>query len=425
MTAAPLTMTARERADAAFRERIVDNAMMGRVRATRHSGLYPYYKEQTPKGLNHVEIDGQRLLQLGSSNYLGLAQDPRIRAAVVDALERYGTSSTSSRLLTGTRPLHHQLEEELAAFLGKEAALVFATGYLANVGALPALIGRDDAAFYDAEVHACLIDGIRLSGAEAYRFRHNDTLGLAQKLRNSDHDRKLVVIDSLYSLNGDLAPLDEMVEIADRTGAWIFLDDAHGCGVLGPGGRGLAAALGVAERIPVIMGVFSKSFASTGGFVAGSAELIDHLRFNARSYLFSNAIAPAQAAAALAALRILRAEPDLPERAMQMARSARRRLREMGWRCGGDGSHMVPILLGNDVLTFKVAKALAEAGVSVSPAVHPGVPKGKDLLRLGFPPTLSPREMEQAFSAFAKVARAFPEALQARDMVPDMAHDMA
>ncbi len=414
-------MEARQHADAAFKERFVQNAMMRRVRETRRSGLYPYYKEQTPVGLNEVEIDGRRLLQLGSSNYLGLAQDPRIRQAVTEALERYGTSSTSSRLLTGTRPLHHQLERELADFFEKEAALVFATGYLANVGALPAMVGSKDAVFYDLEVHACLIDGIRLSGAEAHRFRHNDVEQLAEKLRGCQAERKLVVVDSLYSLNGDLAPLQRMLEVTDRAGAWIFLDDAHGCGVLGPGGRGLAAAEGVSARVPVIMGVFSKAFASTGGFVAGSAELIDHLRFNARSYLFSNAIAPAQAAAALAALRILRSEPELPARAMRLAERAREALRAIGWRCGGDGSHMVPVLLGDDILTFRVARALTEAGVNVSPAVHPGVPKGKDLLRVGFPPTLSSAEFDRAIEAFAKVAKTIPEALEARPTLAELA----
>ncbi|MEO1192430.1 MAG: 8-amino-7-oxononanoate synthase [Pseudomonadota bacterium] len=395
--------------------------MMRRVRETRRSGLYPYYKEQTPVGLNEVEIDGRRLLQLGSSNYLGLAQDPRIRQAVTQALERYGTSSTSSRLLTGTRPLHLQLERELAEFLGKEDVLVFATGYLANVGTIPAMVGNKDAVFYDLEVHACLLDGVRLSGAEAHRFRHNDVAQLAEKLRGCEAERKLVVVDSLYSLNGDLVPLREMLDVTDKAGAWIFLDDAHGCGVLGPGGRGLAAAEEVTDRVPVIMGVFSKAFASTGGFVAGSADLIDHLRFNARSYLFSNAIAPAQAAAALAALRILRSEPELPERAMQLAHRARQSLREIGWRCGGDGSHMVPVLLGDDVLTFRVAKALSEAGVNVSPAVHPGVPKGKDLLRIGFPPTLSAAAFDFAIEAFARVAREIPEALDAQQALAETA----
>ncbi len=403
--------TRRAAADRAFRTRIADNPMMRRVRATRAQGLYPYYREQTPVGLNEVEIDGRRLLQLGSSNYLGLAHDPRIRDAVVAALARYGTSCTSSRLLTGTRPLHHHLEGRLARFLDKEDALVFPTGYLANVGAIPALVGPRDAVFFDTEVHACLVDGVRLSGAEANRFRHNDLDDLASKLRGSEAARKLVVVDSLYSLNGDLAPLAPMVELTDREGAWIFLDDAHGCGVLGPGGRGLAHAVGQADRIPVIMGVFSKSFASTGGFVAGSAELIDHLRFNARSYLFSNAIAPAQAAAALAALDVLEAEPELPARALAMADHARDRLRAMGWRCGGDGSQMVPVLLGDDVLTFQVTKLLLEQGVNVSPAVHPGVPKGKDLLRVGFPPTLTAAQFEQALAAFQAVAEMLPEAL--------------
>lgn len=402
---------ARARADDAFGSRIIHNAMMQRVRETRSAGLYPYYVEQVPNGSNWVDINGARLLQLGASNYLGLAQDPRVRIAVMDALARYGTSSTSSRLLTGTRPVHHELEQRLADFLGKEDCLVFATGYLANIGTIPALVGRHDSVFYDAQVHACIIDGINLSGADAFRFRHNDVSDLEDKLAASDSARKLVVIDSLYSLNGDLAPLAQIVDVADAHGAWVFVDDAHGMGVLGPGGRGLAHAVGVADRVPVIMGVFSKSFASTGGFVAGSAELIDNLRFNARSYLYSNAIAPAQAAAALAALKILESEPDLPVRARAFAERARTALRKMGWRCGGDSTQMVPVLVGDQILTFRLAKALLQRGVNVSPAVHPGVPRGTDLLRVNFPPTLLDEEFDSALQAFADVAKEVPEAL--------------
>ena len=244
------------------------------------------------------------------------------------------------------------------------------------------------------------------------RFRHNDLADLDAKLAEHRVPRTLIVVDSLYSLVGDQAPIAGICDLADRYGAWVFLDDAHGCGVLGPGGRGLAHAAGVADRVPVIMGVLSKSFASTGGFIAGSAELIDHLRFNARSYLYSNALAPAQAAAALAVLDILAEEPTLPTRALECADHARRELRKMGWRCAGDGSQMVPILLGDDVLAFKITQALIAEGVLVSPAVHPGVPKGKDLLRIGFPPTMTEDEMERALGAFATVAAQFPEALE-------------
>ncbi|MEM7444133.1 MAG: aminotransferase class I/II-fold pyridoxal phosphate-dependent enzyme [Pseudomonadota bacterium] len=406
---------ARALADRAFETRIVENAMMKRVREIRRRGVYPYYAEQVPVGMNHVEIDGRKMLQLGSSNYLGLAADGRVKDAVVKALDDYGTSCTSSRLLTGTRPLHDRLEKRLASFLGKEAALVFATGYLANVGGIPALVGRHDAVFYDAEVHACVYDGIALSGADATRFRHNDTEHLAQLLKQTEAPRKLIVVDSLYSLNGDLAPLNEIVDLGDKYGAWVFLDDAHGMGVIGPGGRGLAASCGVSDRVPVIMGVFSKSFASTGGFIAGSADLIDHLRFNARSHLFSNAIAPAQAAAALASLSILEAEPERGERAMHFAENARTRLRAIGWRVGGDGSQMVPIFIGNDWLAFDVTNALRRYGVNVSPAVSPGVPRGRDLLSVGFPPSLNDAEMEEAFAAFEKVALEIPQALEPHD----------
>lgn len=402
-------------ADEAFRRRIVDNGMMRRVREIRDGGLYPYYAEQTPSGLNHVALDGERLLQLGSSNYLGLAADPRVREAVIAALHRYGTSCTSSRLLTGTRPLHHELERRLARFLGTEDALAFPTGYLANVGSIPALAGRHDGVYFDAEVHACIIDGAMLSGAKTYRFRHNDPAHLEELLSTSEHERKLIVIDSLYSLNGDLAPMEDIVAVAERCGAWVFLDEAHSLGVVGPGGRGLAHACGVADQVQVIMGVFSKSLASTGGFVAGSAELIDHLRFNARSYLFSNAIAPAQAAAALAALDILEAEPELAERAMSLAEQARAALRGMGWRCGGDGNQMVPILIGDETLTFRATQALRREGISVSPAVSPGVPKGRDLLRIGFPPSLSDAEFAFALEAFARVAAELPDALMPPD----------
>lgn len=404
-----MTSEAMARSDEAFGNRITENIMMRRFREVLATGLFPYYQAQTPDGLDEADVDGHKLIQLGSSNYLGLAHDPRVQRAAVDAITRFGTSCTSSRLFTGTLPLHETLELRLAQFLGKEAALAFTAGYLANIGIIPALVGRHDVVFFDAEVHACIIDGVRLSGADAIRFKHNDVTDLERKLIEHPAPRRLIAIDSLYSMIGDVAPLPAIVDVAENYGAWVFLDDAHGVGVLGPGGRGLAHACQVEARVPVIMGVFSKSFASTGGFIAGSAELIDYLRLNARSFVYSNALAPAQAAAALAALDILEAEPEIATRALSRADEARRQLRAMGWRCGGDGSQMVPVFIGDDTLTFRVTKALAEAGVVVSPAVYPAVPKGKDLLRVGFSPTLTEDQFVRALGAFERVIQRLPD----------------
>lgn len=400
-------MTLRQKRSMAdpFAVSIRDNAMMKRLREVRASGLLPYYQVQIPTGDNEVELDGKPMLLLGSSNYLGLAQDPRVKAFVKRIVDENGTSCTSSRLLSGTRQVHHDLEDELAAFLGKPACLVFSTGYLANVGTIPALIGRHDAVFFDAEVHACLIDGILLSGAKRHRFRHNEIEDLQRQLAASDVRRKLVVVDSLYSLNADLAPLDEISEICTRHGAWLFVDDAHGFGVLGPGGSGAVAEYGVTDAVPVIMGVFSKSLASIGGFVAGSTQLKEHLQYNARSYLYSNALSPANAAAALASLRILQEEPERATLALATAAHARARLREMGYTCGGDDTHMVPVLFGDDERTLVVAKELAARGIWVSPAISPGVPKGKALLRTCFPPTLTASQMQRGLDAFEATAK--------------------
>jgi 8-amino-7-oxononanoate synthase len=406
---------ARSSNDEAFRRRIVDNIMVTKLRELRRADINPYLKAQDPVGLDEVFVDGKRMIQLGSSNYLGLAQDPRVIHAALEAVETYGTSCTASRLLTGTRPLHEELEACLAKFLGKEDALAFTTGYLAATGAIPALVGRHDAVFMDAEVHACLIDGIRLSGADMVRFNHNDAEDLERQLVGNDAARKLIVIDSLYSMNGDIAPLPAIVELAEAYGAWVFLDDAHATGVVGPGGRGLAHAYGLEDKVDIIMGVFSKSLAATGGFVAGSAELIDHLRINARSFMFSNALAPAQAAATFAALKILMAEPERAALAMERADQGRKRLREIGWRCGGDGCHMVPVMIGDYWRALQVTKALAEHGVIVSPAVQPAVPKGKDLLRLNFSPTLTAEQFESALGAFEAVWKLMPEQRQAQE----------
>lgn len=311
----------------------------------------------------------------------------------------------------------------MADFIGTEATLVFSTGYMANLGTIPALVGRHDEAFFDAQVHACIIDGIMLSGASRSRFRHNDMAHLEQKLARSTSERKLVLVDSLYSLTGDIAPVDALVDLCRTHDAWLFLDDAHGLGVLGPQGRGLAAKFGLADQVQVTMGVFSKSFASVGGFIGGSAALVDTLRFNARSYLYSNALPPASAAAALASLRICQKEPERARKAIANAETARILFRQFGYECGGDGTQMVPVILRDENLTLEVTKVLAEEGVWVSPALYPGVPKGCDLLRICFPPTMSDSSLMMVFDAFERTANRFREELMrvrnAEDIQPD------
>jgi 8-amino-7-oxononanoate synthase len=388
-----------------FLEKLRDNPMMNRVREARSLDLLHYYDEADACGADVAIVDGRECIVLSTTNYLGLSHDSRVKRAAIAAIEAFGASCTASRVLYGTRSLHTTLEAELAEFLDKEAALVFATGYLANIGAIPALLGRHDGAVFDAEVHACLVDAIRLSGAKTFRFEHNSLRDLETQLEASAGMKKLVIIDSVYSLGGDIAPLSEIAGLSKRYGASLYVDDAHGIGVFGDCGRGLAQQLGVQNDVDVIMGVFSKAFGSVGGFVAGSAALIDYLRYNARSQVFSNALPPGQTAAALASLRIMKSEPELSMRTLARAAHARQKLREIGYPCGGDGGHMVPVLIGDDEMTLRLAKALRENGVLVGAAVPPAVPVGKALLRTGFTPTLTQNQLETVFSAFEKVGR--------------------
>lgn len=385
--------------------KITRHPMLVRARELEAAAQLPYFIAADNEPGNRVRVEGRTCINLSTSNYLGLSQDPRLKAAAVEAVERYGTSCTASRILYGTKSLHLALESELAAFLGKEAAIVFPTGYLANVGVVPALAGRHDDILFDAEVHACLIDGIQLSGARTHRFRHNDVDDLARRLREAEGNVKLVVVDSLYSMAGDMAPLAEIAELCGQHEAMLFVDDAHGIGVLGRDGRGCVDHFGLTDEVDVIMGVFSKSFGSVGGFVAGDAELMEYLRFAARTHMFSNALPPPQTAAALAALRLMANGETDPGRTLDVAARARSRLREIGYRVGGDGAHLVPVFVGDDEATLALARRLLERGIVTGPAISPAVPPGRGLLRIVFPPVLGEDELDEVFDAFERVGR--------------------
>lgn len=387
------------------------------ARTLRAANIYPYQRQMEADGTNHLKMEGRRYLNISSSSYLGLQSHPDVQAAAMAALDRYGPGA-NARILNGSRPIHAELEEALAAFLGKEAAIVFPTGYAANLGGIPALIGRGDVAICDAEVHACLLDGVKLSGADFVRFRHNDMDHLEKRLKDARGRKRLVVVDAVYSMSGDVADVGTIVDLCERHGAWLFLDDAHGIGVLGDGGRGTAHAFQVADRVPVIMGVLGKALGSVGGFIAGSHALIDYLRHTARTYLFSAALSPVSAAASLAALRVLQREPHLPRRPLELAERARNRFMELGFDCGASRSHIVPLYCGSNMRALAFWRGLEQQGVWSNPVFRPAVPPGRELLRNTFPASLDEQTFDAVLRAFGQLACEVNDSAQARPDEP-------
>lgn len=368
-------------------------------------GYYPYFIPLDENEGTEVIYKGQRLIMCGSNNYLGLTTHPKVRQAACDAVERYGTSCTGSRFLNGTLEMHEELERRLAAWVGKQAALVFSTGMQANLGAISAVVGRGDYVILDKDDHASIVDGARLSYGEIQRFRHNDIEHLDRVLKSlPEASGKLVVVDGLFSMGGDLASLPEMVPVCKKYNARLMVDDAHGMGVFG-GGRGTSAHLGVTDDVDLIMSTFSKSFASLGGFVAGDEEIIHYIKHFARSLIFSASIPPANAAAALAALEIMQAEPERVARVNQIGDYMRREYTAMGFNTGPSVSPIVPIMIGDDQKTFNFWKALFQAGVFVNPVISPAVPQGMQLLRTSYMATHTDAQLNQVLEIFGRVGK--------------------
>ncbi len=371
----------------------------------RKAGYYPYFIPLEDTEGTEVVINGHRLIMIGSNNYLGLTTHPKVRQAALDAIGRYGTSCTGSRFLNGTLELHEELERRLAAFMRKEAALVFSTGYQTNVGTISSLVGRGDFVITDRDDHASIVDGCRLSFGEMKRFRHNDMADLERVLASLPEDAgKLVVVDGVFSMGGDIAPLPEIVPICKKYGARLMVDDAHSVGVLGEG-RGTAAHFGMDDDADLIMGTFSKSFASLGGFIAGKAQVIDYIKHTARSLIFSASIPAANAAAALAALEIMQSEPERRERLMAIADKMRRGYKALGFNVGESQTPIIPIIIGDDTQTFMTWKALFAAGVYTNPVISPAVPPGMALLRTSYMATHTDEQMDRVLDIFAKVGK--------------------
>jgi 8-amino-7-oxononanoate synthase len=366
-------------------------------------GIYPYFRalSDTEGAIAHFE--GKEVVMIGSNNYLGLTTDARVRQAAEDAIERFGTSVTGSRFLNGTLELHLELDRRLAKFVGKEAALVFPTGYQTNVGTISALVQKGDYVIIDKDDHASIVDGCLMCRGEMKRFRHNDVSSLEDVLSKLPADAgKLVVVDGVYSMGGDIAPMQEVVAICKKYGARIMVDDAHGIGVTGAG-RGTAAHFGLTDDVDLIMGTFSKSFASIGGFIAGSKEVVHFIKHNARSLIFSAALTAASAAAALKSLDIMETEPEHVETLWDNAEYMRKGLKDLGYDTGKSNTPIIPIMIGDDFRTVVAWHALIEEGVYTNPVLPPGVLPGGSMLRTSYMATHRKEHLDRALKGFALV----------------------
>jgi len=375
------------------------------AKEARAAGLYPYFIPLEGNEGSTAIYQGRRVVMCGSNNYLGLTTHPKVREAAIEAVKRYGTSCTGSRFLNGTLELHLELERQLAEWVGKEAALVFSTGMQTNLGTISALVGRGDVVIMDKDNHASLVDGARLSWGELKRFRHNDPESLERVLeRIPDEAGKLVVVDGLFSMEGDIAPLPEIVPLCKKYGARLMVDDAHAMGVLG-GGHGTAAHFGLTDEVDLIMSTFSKSFASLGGFIAGDEPVIHYIQHHARALIFSASIPPANCAAVLAALEIMRNEPERIEQVNKNAEYMRQGYRQLGFNIGNSVTPVVPVIIGDNNLTFLAWKRLLEKGVFVNPIVAPATPEGRQLLRTSYMATHTREQLDFVLDVFAQVGR--------------------
>ena len=374
--------------------------------ALRDEGLYTYYRRISSAQDPVVTMDGRKVVMLGSNNYLGLANHPEVIAAASRALAKFGASCSGSRLLNGTLDIHVELEERLASFMKRDAALVFTTGFQANQGVLSCLLGRQDRVFLDSLDHASMIDGARLGFAKIFKYRHNDLDDLAGKLAQAPVDKgKLIAVDGVFSMEGDLANLPGLAKLASEYGAGLMVDEAHGIGVFGEHGRGTPEHFDLEHRVDLVTGTFSKALASVGGFIAGDATVIDFIRHHARPEIFSAAPPPASVAAALAALTIVEREPERREKLWENTNYMKAELQSIGFETGPSASPIIPIVTGDDLATFVMVKRLQEEGIFANPVISPAVPPGGAMIRTSYMATHERAHLDMALHVLRRVAR--------------------
>ena len=391
-------------------EKLLNKACSKDTRAEdiKAQGIYPYYRPISSGQDPLVTMaDGSKVLMFGSNSYLGLSDDPRLKEAAIAAIRKYGTSCSGSRFLNGTLDIHEELEAKLAKFVGKEEAVTYSTGFQVNLGVVSSLSFRGGFVFLDALDHACIIDGSRLGFSEVRKFRHNDMPDLEKKLwltpRNAN---KLIVVDGVYSMEGDLAPVPRLVELCQKYNASLMIDDAHGLGVVGENGSGTASHFGLTDKVDLIMGTFSKSFGSLGGFIAGDRTVIEYLKHNSRTLIFSASMTPASVAAASKALDIMIEEPERREHLWKVTRHAQEAFKAAGFDIGHTESPIIPLFVRDTMKAMAIVKMAYDAGVFITPVIAPAVPEKDVLIRFALMATHS---IEQVDEAVEKLTRIFKD----------------
>lgn len=370
------------------------------------AGIYPYFRKIESDQDTEVQIDGKKVLMFGSNAYLGLTNHPKVKEAAIEATKKYGTGCAGSRFLNGTLDLHLQLEQRLAEFIGKDDAIVYSTGFQVNLGVVSCITGREDYILWDELDHASIIEGHRLSFSRTLKYKHNDMESLEKQLQKCEPDRvKLIVTDGVFSMEGDIANLPTIVELGKKYNANIMVDEAHGIGVLGKQGRGTCDHFGVTDDVALIMGTFSKSFASLGGFIAADKEVINYLRHHSRSYIFSASSTPAATAAAGAALDIMISEPERIQNLWDLTNHALKGFRNMGCEIGHTSTPIIPLFIRDNDLTFLIVRELFDAGVFVNPVVAPAVAPQDTLIRFSLMATHTKAQLDQAMNAIQTIFR--------------------
>lgn len=368
--------------------------------------MYPYFTPIQEVNGNIVKVNGKEMIMVGSNNYLGLVNHPKVMKAAQEAVDRYGVATCGSRFLNGTLDIHVELERRLGKFMKKEAALAFSTGFQTNQGIISTIVGRGDAIITDRMVHASIVDASRLSYGNIFKFKHNDMADLERILSSIDvNDSKLVVVDGVFSMEGDLANLPEIVKLAKKYKAQLMVDDAHGIGVMGENGRGTCEHFNVEDDVDLVMGTFSKSFASLGGFVAGEKKVISYIKHHARALIFSASTTPASVATVLASLDVFETEPERREKLWQITKKMKSGFQTMGYDTGPTETPIIPVIIGNDELAIMLWRLLRENGIFTNPVIYPAVPHGQSLIRTSYSATHTDEELGTVLSSFEKCGK--------------------